>query len=104
MCEPVAGQSFDLIVANPPYVPAATDTLPRHRISRCWDGGVDGRLILDRVCAEGPDLLAPAGMMLLVHSAVCDADITLKRFADIGLQAMPDAAMQLPCPISTAFS
>lgn len=25
--------------------------------------------------------------MLLVHSAVCDEDITLKRFADSGLQA-----------------
>jgi release factor glutamine methyltransferase len=87
LCAPVAGRSFDLIVANPPYVPAARDALPRHRISRCWDGGVDGRLILDRLCAEGPDLLAPDGTMLLVHSAVCDEDITLKRFADIGLQA-----------------
>src|SRR5438270_13080523 len=71
LCGPVAGQQFDLVLANPPYVPAATDALPRHRISHCWDGGLDGRLILDRVCAEGPDLLAPEGMMLLVHSALC---------------------------------
>jgi release factor glutamine methyltransferase len=87
LCGPVAGQQFDLVLANPPYVPAATDALPRHRISRCWDGGLDGRLILDRVCAEGPDLLAPEGIMLLVHSALCDEDITLKRFADAGLRA-----------------
>jgi release factor glutamine methyltransferase len=82
---PVAGRHFDLILANPPYVPAATNILPRHRISRCWDGGLDGRAVLDRVCTEGPALLAPDGMMLLVHSAVCDEDITLKRFADAGL-------------------
>lgn len=87
LCEPVADQAFDLIVANPPYVPSATDVLPRHRISRCWNGGLDGRVILDRICTEGPDLLAPEGMMLLVHSAVCDEDLTLKRFADAGLQA-----------------
>jgi release factor glutamine methyltransferase len=96
LCEPVAGQSFDLIVANPPYVPAATDVLPRHRISRCWDGGLDGRIILDRICTEGPDLLAPGGKMLLVHSAVCDEDITLKRFADTGLQAEILARCRVP--------
>jgi release factor glutamine methyltransferase len=87
LCAPVAGQSFDLIVANPPYVPAATDVLHRHRISRCWDGGLDGRAVVDRICAEGPDLLAPEGIILLVHSVVCDEDITLKRFAGAGLLA-----------------
>ena len=84
---PVAGQHFDLILANPPYVPAATNVVSRHRISRSWDGGLDGRIILDRICTEGPELLAPGGTILLVHSAVCDEDITLKRFADSGLQA-----------------
>jgi release factor glutamine methyltransferase len=87
LCGPVAGQSFDLIVANPPYVPAATAVLPRHRISRCWDGGLDGRVVLDRICTEGPGLLAPGGMLLVVHSTVCDEGITVKLFADAGLQA-----------------
>ena len=84
---PVAGERFDVILANPPYVPAASTVLPRHRMSRCWDGGLDGRALLDRICAEGPALLAPQGTMLVVHSAVCDEDITRKRFADAGLQA-----------------
>lgn len=96
LCTPVADQQFDLILANPPYVPAASEVLSRHRISRCWDGGLDGRIILDRVCAEGPDLLAPEGMMLVVHSAVCDEDITLKRFADTGLQAEVVARCWVP--------
>jgi release factor glutamine methyltransferase len=87
LCGPVAGECFDLILANPPYVPAATDVLPRHRISRCWDAGLDGRVLLERICAEGPALLSQEGMMLLVHSAVCDEDITRKRLADAGLQA-----------------
>ncbi|MGH3721290.1 MAG: HemK2/MTQ2 family protein methyltransferase [Pseudonocardiaceae bacterium] len=87
LCEPVAGRQFDLIMANPPYVPAATSLLSRHRITRCWDGGLDGRAVLDRICAEGPAVLAPEGMMLLVHSAVCDDDLTLSRLADAGLQA-----------------
>jgi release factor glutamine methyltransferase len=84
---PVTGQHFDLILANPPFVPAATNILPRYRISRCWDGGLDGRAVLGRVCTEGPALLARDGVMLLVHSAVCDEDISMKRFADAGLHA-----------------
>ncbi len=83
---PVTNQCFDLIVANPPYVPAATSVLPRHRVTRCWDGGLDGRAVLDRICTEGPVLLAPGGMMLLVHSAVCDAGLTLSYLADAGLR------------------
>lgn len=84
---PVAGERFDLIVSTPPYVPAASNALPRHRISRCWDAGLNGRALLDRICTEAPALLSPEGQMLVVHSAVCDEDITRKRFADAGLQA-----------------
>jgi release factor glutamine methyltransferase len=87
LVEPVAGQRFDLILANPPYVPAVTTRLPRHRISRCWDGGLDGRAVLDRICAEGPALLAPEGMMLLVHSALCDDEVTLGHLAEASLDA-----------------
>ena len=87
LCGPVAGECFDLILANPPYVPAASNVLPRHRMGRCWDAGLDGRALLDRICAEAPVVLTPEGQILLVHSAVCDEDITRKRFADAGLQA-----------------
>ena len=84
---PVAGQYFDLIMANPPYVPAATDVLPRYRISRCWDAGPDGRAVLDRICTEGPALLSPDGMLLVVHSTICDEKATVSRLADTGLDA-----------------
>ena len=45
---PVRGRRFGLVLANPPYVPAATDALPRHRAGRSWDAGTDGRAVLDR--------------------------------------------------------
>lgn len=93
---PVAGQYFDLILANPPYVPTATNVLPRHRITRCWDGGVDGRAVLDRICAEGPGLLTPEGMMLMVHSTVCDDDLTLTRLTESGLHAEVLARCTVP--------
>jgi release factor glutamine methyltransferase len=82
---PVAGRRFGLVVANPPYVPALTSRLPRHRKARCWDAGPDGRAFLDRICAEVPQVLAPGGEVLIVHSGVCDAALTLDALDRAGL-------------------
>ena len=84
---PVTGRRFGLVLSNPPYVPAATDALPRHRKARCWDAGPDGRALLDRICAGVPDVLTPDGTVLLVHSAVCDTDGTLDALRRAGLAA-----------------
>lgn len=82
---PVADRRFDLVVSNPPYVPAETDVLPRHRKARCWDAGPDGRALLDRICAGVADVLAPDGRVLLVHSALCRTELTLDALARVGL-------------------
>ena len=84
---PVRGRRFDLVVANPPYVPAATDVLPRHRRARCWDGGVDGRAVLDRICAGAAGAVAPGGHVLLVHSALCGTQRTLDALTATGFTA-----------------
>jgi release factor glutamine methyltransferase len=83
--EPVAGRRFGLLVANPPYVPAASADLPRHARARCWDGGLDGRAVLDRVCAGAADVLAPGGDALIVHSTVCGVDESLAALQRAGL-------------------
>lgn len=82
---PVAGRRFDLVIANPPYVPAATAVLPRHCKARCWDAGEDGRALLDRICAGVTDVLAPDGDVLLVHSAICNTEFTLAALERAGL-------------------
>jgi release factor glutamine methyltransferase len=87
MFAPVRGRRFGLVVANPPYVPAETAVLPRHRKSRCWDAGPDGRALLDRICAGVTDVLAPDGHLLLVHSAVSDPERTLAALERAGLGA-----------------
>jgi release factor glutamine methyltransferase len=70
---------FDVVLANPPYVPSAHRHPPRRGAARAWDAGHDGRALLDRICAVAPVLLAPEGMLLLVHSALCDVDKTLHQ-------------------------
>jgi release factor glutamine methyltransferase len=76
---PVAGRRFDLILANPPYVPSVAVRAPRHRMGRCWDGGLDGRALIDRICERCPDHLSATGLLLLVHSAICDEQQTLRQ-------------------------
>jgi release factor glutamine methyltransferase len=85
LLQPVAGERFDLIVANPPYVPGGEP--PRRGQERAWEAGADGRAVLDRICAEAPAHLAPGGVLLLVHSEVSDPGATLAAYAAAGLEA-----------------
>jgi release factor glutamine methyltransferase len=85
LLEPVGGGTFDLVLSNPPYVPCDGARTPRH--SARWDGGEDGRDVVDRLCAAVPDRLAPGGVLLMVHSALCGLEPTLSRLAAAGLRA-----------------
>jgi release factor glutamine methyltransferase len=82
---PVAGERFDLILANPPYVPGPPP--PARGAARAWDAGADGRAVLDRILAEAPAHLAPGGTLLLVHSDIIGADATLHAYSARGLRA-----------------
>ncbi|GAB3473805.1 HemK2/MTQ2 family protein methyltransferase [Nocardiopsis coralliicola] len=82
---PVAPHRFDLVLANPPYLPAHSLLPPRYRIARCWDAGPDGRLLLDRLCAEVPSVLTTGGTLLLVQSALADEQATVNRLKAAGL-------------------
>jgi release factor glutamine methyltransferase len=86
LLEPVRGRRFDLVLANPPYVPAP-GARPRGGAARAWDAGHDGRATLDRICHGVPSLLLPGGVLLLVHSALCGAESTLEHLREAGLDA-----------------
>lgn len=85
--EPVRGRSFDLVLANPPYVPAPGAHRPPRGPARAWDAGGDGRLVLDRICLEAPGLLRPGGVLLLVQSALSDPGATVDCLRSAGLKS-----------------
>jgi release factor glutamine methyltransferase len=82
---PVGGRRFDLIVSNPPYIPAPGGA-PRGS-ARSWDAGPDGRELLDRICAEAPAALRPGGRLLLVQSSLSRPEETERRLGEHGLAA-----------------
>ncbi|MEU0038021.1 HemK2/MTQ2 family protein methyltransferase [Streptomyces sp. NPDC006333] len=80
-----SGRQFDLILANPPYVPSPNSHPPVSGPALAWDAGTDGRCVIDRICKSAPALLHPGGVLLMVHSAMCGPEDTLKRLAEVGL-------------------
>lgn len=85
--EPVAGERFDLIVANPPYVPAEDDALPERGARRAWDAGRDGRAVLDAILDAAPAHLRPGGALLVTHSSIIGTDVTRHRLERGGLRS-----------------
>ena len=83
--EPVRGRRFDMIVSNPPYIPAPPGGTPRGQ-ARAWDAGPDGRDFLDRICELAPEHLRPGGRVLLVHSTLARPEETERRLAAHGLE------------------
>lgn len=67
--EPVAGRHFDMIVSNPPYIPAADIATLQHEVRdfepmSALDGGADGLDFYRRITAGAPDHLNPGGWLI----------------------------------------
>jgi release factor glutamine methyltransferase len=85
---PVAGERFDVIVANPPYIASAVIATLSSEVQRepviALDGGADGLAFYDRICAQAGDHLAPGGALVVEHG-YDQADAVRARFAAAGL-------------------
>jgi release factor glutamine methyltransferase len=85
LLEPVAGETFDVIASNPPYVPS--EAASGRGLERAWVAGLDGRALLDRLLRDAPARLRPGGTLLVVHSDLIGAEATLERLRAAGLEA-----------------
>lgn len=84
---PVAGERFDLIVSNPPYIATAViATLSievRREPAMALDGGADGLEFYDRICGAARDHLVDGGVLLVEHG-YDQAETVRARFAAAG--------------------
>jgi release factor glutamine methyltransferase len=99
---------FDVVVCNPPYVPEPPDgdveMIPSEAgPATAFNAGVDGRLVLDPLCAAAPDLLGEDGTMLIVQSEFADVDSSLAILRSARLKASVIARQWVPFgPVLTA--
>ncbi|MEQ0560026.1 HemK2/MTQ2 family protein methyltransferase [Amycolatopsis sp. NEAU-NG30] len=84
---------FDVVVANPPYVPAPRAAV---RSTRGWDAGPDGRAVLDPLCTAAGALLRPGGTMLIVQSTLSDVDKSAEMLTAQGMQTSVVRRVRIP--------
>jgi release factor glutamine methyltransferase len=69
--EPVqAGEQFDFVISNPPYIPTADvpglePGVSKYEPKQALDGGVDGFAVFDRILAGAVDVLKPGGSLIV---------------------------------------
>lgn len=95
---------YDVVVSNPPYVPSDAP-LEGTGPNRAWDAGANGRVVLDQLCDLAPDLVAPGGSMLIVHSEFSDPPQTIRRLEQAGFTARPIATRTVDFgPVMTSYA
>ncbi len=83
--------SFDLIVFNPPYLPE-DEMDPEDELTLAWDGGKDGRDVVDRFLEQFESHLNREGRVLLIQSSLNGLDSTMKKFKELGFK--PEIILQ----------
>jgi len=67
---------FDAILFNPPYLPTDKSERINGNLNHAFDGGTDGRKVLDRFLDGFDDWLNPNGGLLLLQSTLNDPEKT----------------------------
>jgi len=90
------GRQFDLIIFNPPYLPTAPDERVDGWLDYAWNGGDDGRAVIDRFLGQAPGFLADHGSILLLLSSLTGIETVRERMASAGLLVHEVASVRCP--------
>lgn len=77
-------QKFDLIVFNTPYLPTEECEILEDNLNYAFDGGIDGRKVIDRFLNEVKDYLNNGGRVQLVQSSLSNVEQTLLKLEELG--------------------
>ncbi len=77
-------ERFDAIMFNPPYLPTSESELIEGLLNRAFDGGPDGRRVLERFLASFDPHLRQGGVLLLIQSSLNDKSKTVAALRSLG--------------------
>ncbi len=85
--EPVKDRKFDVILFNTPYLPTEEGEVIEDNLNYAFDGGLNGRKIIDLFLNEVKNHLNDGGMVQLIQSSLSDNNLTLDRLDELGFTA-----------------
>ena len=85
--EPVKNRKFDVILFNTPYLPTEDDEVLDDTINYAFDGGLNGRKVIDLFLDEMGNHLNDGGIVQLIQSSLSGNDETLARLDELGFIA-----------------
>ena len=85
--EVVENRKFDVILFNTPYLPTEDDEVLDNTINYAFDGGLNGRKVIDLFLNEVGDHLNDGGIVQMIQSSLSGNDETLARLDEMGFIA-----------------
>jgi release factor glutamine methyltransferase len=84
--EPVKNQKFDVILFNTPYLPTQECEILEDSLNCAFDGGLDGRDVIDKFLNEVKNHLNHGGRVQLVQSSLSDTEETISKLKHLGFK------------------
>mgnify|MGYP002523018731 FL=1 len=87
MFEPVKNRKFDVILFNTPYLPTEEDEVIDSNLNYAFDGGLNGRKVIDLFLNEVSNHLNDGGIVQMIQSSFSGNEETLDKFDEMGFIA-----------------
>ena len=85
--EPVENRKFDVILFNTPYLPTEEGDVIDDTINYAFDGGLNGRKVIDMFLNEVGNHLNDGGIVQMIQSSLSGNEETLQKFDEMGFIA-----------------
>lgn len=82
--EPVKNRKFDVILFNTPYLPTEEDEVLDDTINYAFDGGLNGRKVIDLFLNEVGNHLNDNGIVQIIQSSLSGNEETLEKLGQLG--------------------
>ncbi|WP_459201594.1 HemK2/MTQ2 family protein methyltransferase [Methanococcus sp. CF] len=85
---------FDVILFNAPYLPTSDEEKLEKYLNYAFDGGKDGREVLDKFLDEVSNYLNEKGIVQILQSSLTGGDKTIAKMENLGFVAQQTGSLK----------